>query len=275
MKNTPIIDFHTHAFPEKIAGRTLDVLREGIKRESGTDRIPAFDGTVAGLVSVMDKAGIDVAVVMPIATKSSQTENINAYAAKLTKENKGRLISFGSVHPSDPDSSDIVDRLAAAGFKGIKLHPEFQQTYIDSPECINVLRRAATGGLAVTVHAGCDIGLPPPVHCTPDGILRVLDAIPDLKLIAAHLGGWMMWDEVADKLCGTPVYFDTAFISDFLEPARAKDIITAHSAQKVLFGSDCPWEDPAKTVEYIRGLGLSDVDTELVLGRNAMSLLKI
>lgn len=278
MKKTikkPIIDFHTHAFPEKIASRTLELLRDGMRRESGRDCTPASDGTAAGLVSVMDKAGIDISVVMPIVTKPAQTGHINEFAADLTSGSGGRLISFGSVHPSDPDAPEKVDKLAASGFCGIKLHPEFQKTYIDSPECISVLRRAAAGGLAVTVHAGADIGLPPPVHCTPDRILHVLDAVPGLKLIAAHLGGWMMWDDVAEKLCTTPVYFDTAFIADFIDPTRAKDIITAHTAKKVLFGSDCPWEDPAVTVGFIRSLGLSAEDTELILGKNAEEILKL
>ena len=161
------------------------------------------------------------------------------------------------------------------GFKGIKLHPEFQNIYADSDEMTTVCRRAAKYGMTVVFHAGRDIGYPPPVKTEPDMLLRLLDRVPDLKLVAAHLGGWMMWDEVAAKLCGSPIYFDTAFISDFIEPSLARDIINAHGADKVLFGSDAPWEDPAKTLDFLRSLSIDPEDLKKICGTNAAGLLGI
>ncbi len=46
------------------------------------------------------------------------------------------------------------------------------------------------------LHAGTDIGLPPPVHCTPERLARLLDATPGLTVIAAHMGGYACWDDV-------------------------------------------------------------------------------
>jgi predicted TIM-barrel fold metal-dependent hydrolase len=106
-------------------------------------------------------------------------------------------------------------------------------------------------------------------------LLRLLDRVPDLKLVAAHLGGWMMWDEVAQKLVGTPIYFDTAFIADFIDKTAARDIINAHGAGKVLFGSDAPWEDPAKTLEFLRSLSIDPEDLKKICGTNAAGLLGI
>ena len=270
-----IIDFHTHAFPEKIAARTLDVLRKGSKTVSGIDCVPATDGTTKGLVEQLDLAGVDMAVVLPIATKPEQTETINRVAAAMYGESAGRLISFGSVHPADSGAPDAVDRAAEMGIKGLKLHPEFQRVNIDSEGSIAVLRRAAKNKMPVVIHAGNDIGLPPPVHSTPDMILHALDAVPDLILVAVHLGGWRMWDEVAEKLCGAPLYFDTAFISEYIEPSFAKDIIRVHGAEKVLFGSDCPWEAPSVTLAFLQGLGLDESELTLIKGENAKKLLKL
>lgn len=270
-----IIDFHTHAFPEKIASRTLEVLRKGSRDVSGIDCVPWTDGTVKGLVELLDCSCVDMAVVLPIATKPEQTETINRVALEVSEKSGGRLISFGSVHPADPFAADAVDRAAEMGIVGLKLHPEFQRIDIDSDGALAVLRRAAKNKMPVVIHAGRDIGLPPPVHSSPDMILRALDAVPELSLIAAHLGGWMMWDEVAKKLCGAPLYFDTAFISSYIEPAFARDIIRSHSAQKVLFGSDCPWEAPKKTLEFLEKLGLTDMELSLIKGENAKKLLKI
>ena len=52
-----IIDFHTHIFPEKIAGRTLDYLKEICQTE------PYTDGTCKGSdPSLQKEAGVDISV---------------------------------------------------------------------------------------------------------------------------------------------------------------------------------------------------------------------
>jgi predicted TIM-barrel fold metal-dependent hydrolase len=269
-----IIDFHTHAFPEKIAARTIEALIANTARISDYPMKNYTDGTARGLIEAEKRAGADLAVVLPIVTNPKQTETVNRVAKETNEANCG-LYSFGSVHPADPDALNWVDRLAADGFKGIKLHPEFQNVYADSDEVISICRRAEKYGMTVVFHAGRDIGYLPPVKTAPDMLLRIIDRVPDMKLVAAHLGGWMMWDEVAEKLVGTPIYFDTAFIADFIDKSLTCDIIKAHGADKVLFGSDAPWEDPAKTLEFLRSLSIAPEDLKKICGTNAAGLLGI
>lgn len=265
-----IIDFHAHAFPEKIAARTIEALIANTARITDYPMRNHTDGTARGLIEIEKAAGVDLAVVLPIVTHPKQTETVNRVAKETNEANCG-LYSFGSLHPADTDALLWVDRLAEQGFKGIKLHPEFQNFYAD--EAIKVYRRAAHHGMTVILHAGRDIGYSPPVKTTPDMLLRVIDRVPELKLVAAHLGGWKMWDEVAAKLVGTPIYFDTAFIADFIEPALARDIINAHGAEKVLFGSDAPWEDPAKTLDFLRSLDIDANEMQKICGDNAAKLI--
>ena len=269
-----IIDLHTHAFPEKIAARTLEALIANTARISDYPMKNCTDGTASGLLEVERRAGVDLAVVLPIVTNPKQSETINRVAKETNDANCG-LYSFGSLHPADPDALSWVDKLAADGFKGIKLHPEFQNIYADSDEMTAVCRRAAQYGMTVALHSGRDIGYLPPVKTEPDMLLRLIDRVSDLKLVAAHLGGWMMWEEVARKLVDTPIYFDTAFIADFIDKAAASDIINAHGADKVLFGSDAPWEDPAKTLGFLRSLSIDPEDLKKICGTNAAGLLGI
>ena len=269
-----IIDFHTHAFPERIAARTVEVLIANTARVSDYPMKNYTDGTARGLIEVERRAGVDLAVVLPIVTNPKQTETINRVAKETNEANCG-LYSFGSLHPADADALSWVDRLAEGGFRGIKLHPEFQDVYADSDEVTEICRRAAKYGMTVVLHAGRDIGYLPPVKTTPDMLLRIIDRAPELKLVAAHLGGWMMWEEVAAKLVGTPIYFDTAFIADFVEKSLARDIIGAHGADRILFGSDAPWEDPAKTLEFLRSLDIDGGNMKKICGANAAGLLGI
>ena len=267
-----IIDFHTHAFPEKIAARTIEALIANTARISDYPMKNYTDGTARGLIEAEKRAGADLAVVLPIVTNPKQTETVNRVAKETNEANCG-LYSFGSLHPADPDALNWVDRLAADGFKGIKLHPEFQNVYADSDEVISICRRAEKYGMTVVFHAGRDIGYLPPVKTAPNMLLRIIDRAPDMKLVAAHLGGWMMWDEVAAKLVGSPIYFDTAFIADFIDKSLTCDIIKAHGADKVLFGSDAPWEDPAKTLEFLRSLSIDPEDLKKICGDNAAKLI--
>ena len=92
-----IIDFHTHIFPDKIAARTIGLLEE----KSGLTA--ATDGTPRGLLKSMEKAGITMSVVLPVATKPSQFESIRMYAGSVNTQYPEKLLSFGGVHPDCAD----------------------------------------------------------------------------------------------------------------------------------------------------------------------------
>lgn len=270
-----LIDFHTHIFPDKIAERSVAALLAGIRREQGdayceSNTLIYRPATLEGLLGLMEQSGVDRSVCLPIATKPAQTESINRYAASVQSE---RVLSFGTLHPADPEWERVLCTLAEQGFKGIKLHPQFQQTYIDSPECIRIIRKCEQLGLLVMFHAGSDIGLPPPLYAPPERIAHVLAETEGSHLIAAHLGGWDMWDDVERYLAGTPILMDTAFIWKFLDPAQCLRIIRTHGAEKILFGSDSPWENPAETLRYLQSLGMTEQEMNQITHENALRIL--
>lgn len=265
-----IIDFHTHIFPDKIASSALHSLMEPVLLYEGRVYEPQTDGTLKGLLASMEKASIDISVTMPIATKPSQTESINRFAQSIDSD---RIVSFGAVHPLAENAFEVLEELHEKGVKGVKIHPEFQDFYIDSEESIEFLKKAEELSMYVTIHAGEDIGFPPPVKCTPQRLKNVLQHIEGDRIIAAHLGGFRMWEDVEKHLVGTPVIFDTAFISMFIEKEQCTRIIKNHGCKKILFGSDSPWESPSKTKEFIDSLGLSEDEKDCIYFKNAMKAL--
>lgn len=266
-----VIDFHTHIFPPTLAPRALASLKAGIKRQTGTDAATHTDATYDGLLRSMDENGVDMSIVLPIVTNPRKSKSIIEYAKTVRGE---RILSLASVHPMQENASDAVKRIKEDGFVGIKLHPEFQQCYIDSPETIAVLRAAESAGLVVVIHTGADIGLPPPVHCTPRRLKNALEYVNGDSLVAAHMGGWCEWDDVEKYLIETPIYMDTAFVADYIDREQCARIIRAHGADRILFGSDSPWENPAHTFEFIRSLGLNDTELDMITYKNAQTLLK-
>lgn len=270
-----LIDFHTHVFPDKIAEKSVQILIAGMKRQMGEDYgngkpLTCRPATLDGLLENMEKAGVDRSVCLPIATKIEQTASINRFAETVRSE---RALSFGTLHPLDPDWEHVLEDLVERGFSGVKLHLQFQETDIDSPQVIRIFKKCEALGLYAVFHAGDDIGLPPPIYATPEKISHVLAETEGSHLIAAHLGGWKQWDDVEKYLVGTPILMDTAFIRDFISPEQCTRIIRNHGADKILFGSDSPWEDPADTLTFLQSLALTDEETAMITHRNALRLL--
>ena len=251
------IDFHTHIFPEKIAARALMSMQNGLERNYG-QKLPTYtDATVMGLCASMEKAGIDLSVVLPIATTPKQTESINEYAKTVTG---GGLISFGSVYPGQSDWERVLENLADDGFLGIKLHPEYQQFYVDSRESIDIINKCRKLGLTVVFHAGVDLGICPPVHCTPQRLRHVLEYTEGDNIVAAHLGGFELWDDVMTYLVGTNVIFDTSMLSAFADKEICAKIIKAHGFGKVVCGSDSPWEAQGSNRKFLYEMGFDDAE---------------
>lgn len=267
-----LIDFHTHIFPEKIAGKTLDILKAGALQCEKKEITSYFDGTFSGLLSLMAENGVDISVALPIATKPSQTESINSYAQSVSSS---KIVSFASLHPLNDDTDVILENIKAAGFSGIKLHPEFQQFDVDSKEALKIFKKAEELKLYTILHTGQDIGLPPPVHSAPKMLKNILDYVSGKYVIAAHLGGWRMWDDVEKYLVGTDILFDTAFIADYISREQCVRIIKNHGSDKILFGSDNPWETPKKTLEFLTSLGLSQKDMGNITYKNALKILNV
>lgn len=267
-----IIDFHTHIFPDKIAPRTIEILENNITSR-GKEGKAVIAATRDALLSSMDENGIDYSVVLPIATTLTQSSSINNFAENVN--NTERLFSFGSLHPMQENWENVLYDIKEKGLLGIKLHPEYQGFYIDSPEALRILEKCEELDLLTVLHAGRDIGIDPPVHCMPERLKNVLNYVKGDKIIAAHLGGWCVWDEVEKYLVGTPVYLDTAYTVDFIENEQLLRIIRNHGSEKILYATDSPWEAQAHAVGTLNSIGLSDAEKDNIFYKNAKKLLKI
>lgn len=261
-----IIDFHQHFYPDALAER---VLRQ-LSKASGLT--PLTDGTLSGTRAKNRKWGVDKAVLLPVAT-SPEVGSVNRFARGCAGPG---IIPFAAVHPDTPQPEALLESLCEQGFKGVKLHPQYQGADIDDPRFVRIVRGAAKLSLPVIFHAGWDPGLPPPWRAAPDAICRLLDQVeglPGLKLIAAHLGSLDMYDEVEEKLAGRDLWFDTAMLHGRISPEQLARIIGKHSWQRILLGSDCPWQSASDAVADIRALGLPREQEEAILGGNAARLL--
>ncbi len=282
-----VIDAHTHIYPDKIAAAT-------VRKLSGfTGLTPAFDGTADGLRRLMQSTGVDRSIVLPVATNPDKVDRLNDFAMQL--DGSGGLVSLGAMHPDCPYWKTELDRLAAHGVRGIKIHPVYQGVDLDDLRYLRIFERAASLGLCVVTHAGYDIGFPGERRCMPQQAVRALEAVGEFSLVLAHMGGWEDWHTAEALLPHTGAYIDTSFalsayryINDarrdpaitaafgetghFLRPSDVLRFVRAFGAERILFGSDAPWDTPATALRLLKSLPLTEQELTAILGGNAQRL---
>lgn len=259
-----IIDAHVHVFPEAIAAKAI----ANLQRNSP---IPfASDGTLSSLRQSMAKARINRSVILPVSTKAEQVKSINCYAIELNKSPD--IIAFGTMHPGFAGFRDEIKRLKEHGIRGVKMHPDYQAFDVDDAGIFPIYETLAEAGLILFLHAGKNINIKEPPRCTPAGLAKVAKTFPQLKLIAAHLGGWRMWDEVEKHLVGSSVRFDTSFALGHMNAKQFLRIIRDHGIEKIIFGTDSPWNGQSTSVQEIMNLPLPEHEMDLILGQNAVKL---
>ena len=262
-----LIDFHTHAFPERIARRALESLSF-----QGGGLVPQTKGTLDSLKKEMARDGVDLSVVLSIATSPKQQHNVNSFAMEISRD--PAVEAFGSVHPDAPDALEELDRIHDAGLKGVKLHPEYQGFYADDEKMKPIYQKISRLGLITVFHAGFDCGFPPPYHAMPEHLLGALKWLEG-PVVAAHWGGVHCGMEVLDKLCGENILFDLSYGYDCVPKPIAQAIVDKHGPERLLFGSDMPWHRPEWELRLINSLDISPSDREKILFRNAMGLLNL
>lgn len=281
---TGIIDFHTHAFPEALAGRAVKKLGESARARN------YLDGTVAALRKSMEEAGVDISLLLPVVTKPGQQEEINRIAIETNERfRETGILSFGGIHPENEDYRRILRRLAMSGIKGIKIHPLFQRTCLDDIRYLRIIECACENGLIVLTHAGYDINYPDRDYSGVGRIVSVLDTLKPDKFVLAHMGGWDCWKEAEERIAGRDVWLDTAFSLLEILPApgtiRAPEenpplsgedflrMVRRHGADRILFGTDSPWGGQKETLKAVRQSGLTAEELSAILGGNGAKLL--
>lgn len=265
-----LIDFHVHTFPEAIAEKTFSMLLANMRHTYNIDQTLSYGGTVPQLKEHMKETGVTKSVIMPIATKPQQHITINNFAEKIRCN---EITSFASLHPYTENIPELLSDLKSRGFVGIKLHPDYQGVNADAEEFISLVNQATELGFYVTIHSGHDTGIKPPFKGTVEKIRRLLKCVDESFIILAHMGAFNQWDEVEEHLLNSKCFFDTSVVSRFITIEQYRRIIDKHGADKIIFGSDAPWESPKDTFNFLKQAALSDEELEMITHKNAEKIL--
>ncbi len=239
-----IIDFHCHVYPDNIAGKLISRMEEiyHVKRK--------HDATYQSLHNSMKKGNIGKAVVLAVANKPEHFKT-NEWYAEISRKNDS-IISFGSIHPRN-NPQDLL-KFKEWGLTGIKWQPNAQQFYPNDPKMKEFYRVASELGLIVIFHCGNEENNVFGQYAQPENFKLVLKKFPDLKVVLTHLGGYQTWHKLDNVLGYENTYYDTAHLPGNIPDNQFLDLIEKIGIDKVIFGTDFPWEDHLEQVAKVQKL---------------------
>ena len=261
-----IINSHAHIYPPKIAEKATDAISNFYDIKMSTDK-----GTAEILLEKGKRAGVSRFVVHSVATSTKQVHSINEFILREMGEHS-EFIGFMALHPdmSEEEIEKEVEFATQNGFKGIKVHPDFQRFNIDSEEAKKIYR-VASGKLPILFHTGDNRY----DYSRPFRLANIAKEFKNLQVIGSHFGGYRCWDEYEVYKGLDNVYFDTCSTLPFLDIDKATKIINDLGTEKFFFADDFPMWDVAEELVRFDKLKISSDDKEKILSKNVKNFLSL
>lgn len=258
------IDFHSHVYPDAIAPKAAQSIRDFYKLGEDT-----MDGTVEVLLKQGDMAGIEKFVILPVAMRPDRTRHINDFILEQL-EHQPRFYGFGTVHAAMENIIDEVQYIMDNGLRGIKMHPDSQLFDIDDARLFPVYEMIQ-GKLPVIFHMG-DVRFD---YSHPKKLRRILEMFPKLEVIAAHFGGYGMYETAYELLHDKDCFFDVSSSLMFMEEGIAEKYINLYGAERFVYGSDYPMWEPVKEMQRFLQLKLTQNQLEQIAYKTAEHILRV
>lgn len=242
-----LIDIHTHIYPPAVAHKAAASIREFYQLNT-----QEMDGTAETLLKKGDEVGIDRFVILPVAVRPDRTRHINNFILEQLAI-QPRFIGFGTIHAAMENIADEARYIMDQGLKGIKMHPDTQEFAIDDPRLFPAYEEIQ-GKLPLIFHMGdarYNYSHPAQLKC-------VLDQFPKLQVIAAHFGGYRMYEEAYEFLYHKDCIFDVSSSMMFMKEGDAERYIRIYGAERMAFGTDYPLWDPVLETKRFQQLRLTD-----------------
>lgn len=234
------------------------------------------DLSAGEFVTVLDRIGINAVVISTMGNVVPYGNDVVAEAISAYPE---RFVGYAKVNANYPEDveTELIRCFDELGFRGIKIHPYWDQVPPDDPRYKPVWEFSSERKVPVLIHTWnshryVDALLD---FCLPSLFAKIAEDYPDAILLLGHSGG--EYDGILDAIevakAYPNIYLDTA--SSRLYPEVIEMIVDEVGAERVLYGSDVPFLSPAPQVGKIVYADIGESEKEMILGLNATKLFGI
>jgi hypothetical protein len=267
---TPIVDFHTHLFPDKLA----DAIRRQFVVDYGWSVLHNLHWLET--VDYLREYGVGPVIYSNYAHKKGVARSLNDWNVNILDKLED-VYCFCAYHPDDDDGLAMAaDLLSHPRIIGFKLQLLVQRFYPDDERLFPLYELVMEKKKRLLLHVGTGpignefVGIGP--------FCRLLAHYPDLPANIAHMGG-LEYDKFGALLDDHPaLYMDTAF--SFLADAGlmfnlGNDFLEAHK-DRILYGSDFPNVilPREEEIDALLDRGLSQEFYNAVFRDNGLALIK-
>jgi predicted TIM-barrel fold metal-dependent hydrolase len=252
MTRPHIIDAHSHI------GRTVT---NGVGQD------------VQAWLAKMDAVGIAQAIIS-VAAGGVQAEGLldtrranDAIAEAVARHPERFPVGLASIEVRHGEAGLAeVRRAFEIGLKGLVFHATFEGFGLDSPVFESILRSLGPGPALVLVHATTD------AKSNPRSIGSVAERFPHIEFLAGH----PVFTEDQREQCVKAIQSNANLnldVSYQADPAIMEYFVREVGAERVLFGSDAPYFEPARVIASIESAKITEADRELIFSGNAKRLI--
>ena len=226
-------------------------------------------------IAGLDRCGVDFCAGSTI-HKADRHRPMEEYAEIITRLNR-EAYSFYERYPDrftpgihiHPEHAELSCReIETYADRGVRLVGELVPTSMDwhrysDPRVIEILRTAADRGMVLSIHP-----------TTPEDMEGLFSALPDMKIVVAHLSAYGLYDWSMDMMSKYEnVYYDIS--AHGTDPAMLRKTVERIGRDRILFGTDYPGYDPAPFIRAVTDAELCKEAQACIFYKNAERLLGI
>ena len=236
------------------------------------------DASVESLISELDEASIDKAILLPIEGFIE-----NDFIVEVCQKYPDRLIGFVSVNPLQGQKAiqKLEHYITKFGLKGLKLHPSLQK--------FQPLHRNVIGLLEKTVELDIPVifdTFPSSSFLLLEDILplvydKLAKVVPEAKITLAHSGGYRLFDAMAVAKSNPNIYLEISYSILYYQGSSIINdfefVIKKVGAHRVIYGSDYPEMRIAPSYNQASKIlaNFSREEKDLIFGGTISNLLRL
>jgi uncharacterized protein len=236
---------------------------------------------VEGLRYSMNEAKVDSAVIMmPLRNlytpkeriKYLKPEEILSGNEKVIWAKNERYIPFAWLNHNIPEATDKLRDYVQRGCRGLKLHPVLDNYRLDNPALEPLIETASGLDIPIMVHTGMR------PKGSVESVSRLACEYKDAKFVIAHMkeeyGVNKRLSHMKAACKNDNIWLECSYAE---HPRRVAETAREIGAERMLFGSDYPFGSKRILWDMtkVTWAPLSDKEKEMILGGNAVKLLKL